>query len=118
MFVCVKRKWSSSRRPFPKVCFLLFEEFLFRCLCFLHAKVETIYTYAESKEEEAKRIAAEKEAARKEQERLEAEKKKEEAANKKYKAPTGKTAKDVVEYAKQFIGNPYVWGGERLTKGV
>lgn len=25
---------------------------------------------------------------------------------------------DLVEYAKQFLGNPYVWGGESLTKGV
>jgi len=24
---------------------------------------------------------------------------------------------DVVEYAKQFLGNPYVWGGTSLTKG-
>ncbi len=25
---------------------------------------------------------------------------------------------DLVQYAKQFIGNPYVWGGTSLTKGV
>ena len=25
---------------------------------------------------------------------------------------------DVVEYAKQFLGNPYVWGGTSLTKGT
>lgn len=25
---------------------------------------------------------------------------------------------DVVEYAKQFLGNPYVWGGTSLTKGA
>lgn len=25
---------------------------------------------------------------------------------------------DVVEYAKQFVGNPYVWGGTSLTKGA
>lgn len=25
---------------------------------------------------------------------------------------------ELVEYAKQFLGNPYVWGGESLTKGV
>ena len=25
---------------------------------------------------------------------------------------------DLVEYAKQFVGNPYVWGGTNLTKGA
>lgn len=25
---------------------------------------------------------------------------------------------DIVEYAKQFLGNPYVWGGTSLTKGT
>ena len=25
---------------------------------------------------------------------------------------------DLVEYAKQFVGNPYVWGGTSLTKGA
>lgn len=25
---------------------------------------------------------------------------------------------DIVEYAKQFLGNPYVWGGTSLTKGA
>lgn len=25
---------------------------------------------------------------------------------------------DIVEYAKQFVGNPYVWGGTSLTKGA
>ncbi len=25
---------------------------------------------------------------------------------------------DLVEYAKQFLGNPYVWGGTSLTKGA
>lgn len=83
-----------------------------------YAKVETIYTYAESKEEEAARIEKEKEEERKAQEKAEAEKKKEEAANKKYKAPAGKSGKDVATYAKQFIGNRYVWGGTSLTKGV
>ena len=30
--------------------------------------------------------------------------------------PEGK-AKDLIEYASQFVGNPYVWGGESLTEG-
>ena len=28
------------------------------------------------------------------------------------------TAVDLIEYAKQFLGNPYVWGGTSLTKGA
>ena len=28
------------------------------------------------------------------------------------------TAVDVIEYAKQFLGNPYVWGGTSLTNGT
>ncbi len=28
------------------------------------------------------------------------------------------TAVDLIEYAKQFLGNPYVWGGTSLTRGA
>lgn len=31
---------------------------------------------------------------------------------------TGIAGKSVVEYAMQFVGNPYVWGGNSLTNGV
>jgi cell wall-associated NlpC family hydrolase len=27
------------------------------------------------------------------------------------------SGQDIVNYAKQFVGNPYVWGGNSLTKG-
>lgn len=33
-------------------------------------------------------------------------------------AVIGKTRKDIVEFALQFIGNPYVWGGTSLTDGA
>ena len=36
----------------------------------------------------------------------------------KYKDPTGKDGQAVIDYALQFVGNKYVWGGESLTKGV
>ena len=65
---------------------------------------EEAFTYAESKEEEEARLAKEAEEARRKAE--------EEA---KEKAGTGQA---VVDYACQFIGNPYVWGGTSLTNGA
>ncbi len=65
---------------------------------------EEVFTYAESKEEEESRIAAEAaEAAARAQEEAAA------------KAGTGQA---IVDYACQFIGNPYVWGGTSLTNGA
>ena len=79
-------------------------------------------------EEEAARLAAE-EAARREAEeaarRAEAARiaeiqrqQREEANRKNYVAPTGGTGQDVVDYAVQFVGNPYVLGGSSLTNGI
>ncbi len=68
------------------------------------AAPEEAFVYAESKEEEAARLQAEaEEAARKLQEEAQA------------KAATGQA---IVDYACQFIGNPYVWGGTSLTNGA
>lgn len=65
---------------------------------------EEVFTYAESKEGEEARIAAEAaEAAARAQEEVAA------------KAGTGQA---IVDYACQFIGNPYVWGGTSLTNGA
>ena len=72
---------------------------------------EQIFDYAESKEEEEARLAKEAEEARKKEE--EERKKAEEEA--KEKAGSGQA---VVDYACQFIGNPYVWGGTSLTNGA
>ncbi len=33
-------------------------------------------------------------------------------------SPSGATGSDVISYATQFIGNPYVWGGTSLTQGT
>lgn len=65
---------------------------------------EEVFTYAESKEAEEARLAKEAEEA--------AAKAQEEAAA---KAGTGQA---IVDYACQFIGNPYVWGGTSLTNGA
>lgn len=72
---------------------------------------EQVFEYAESKEEEEARLKKEAEEARKreEEERKKAEKEAKEAAG---------SGQAVVDYACQFIGNPYVWGGTSLTNGA
>ena len=77
-----------------------------------YVSVDTVYSLAESKEEEAERKAAEKAAAAKKNN------KKNSSSGKKYKAPEGVSGQSVVDYAVQFVGNPYVWGGTSLTKGA
>lgn len=62
------------------------------------------FSYAESKEEEAARLA--EEAAKAEEEAKAAE------------AETVGNGQAVVDYAMQFVGNPYVWGGTSLTNGA
>ena len=49
----------------------------------------------------------------------EEEKRKQEEANKKpvYSGGKNVTGQMVVDYAMQFVGNPYVWGGDSLTNG-
>ena len=61
-------------------------------------------------------IKIQEEIIRKEQEEI---RKKQEQANKKPTYPGGKNVKGdvLVSYARQFVGNPYVWGGNSLTKG-
>ena len=62
------------------------------------------FSYAESKEEEAARLA--EEAAKAEEEAKAAE------------AETVGNGQAGVDYAMQFVGNPYVWGGTSLTNGA
>ena len=64
------------------------------------------FSYAESREEEARLAAEAEEAARKAEEEAQAVR---EAAG---------SGQAVVDYACQFIGNPYVWGGTSLTNGA
>lgn len=59
------------------------------------------FTYAETKEEEALRLAKEAEEAEKAVQKANAQK-----------------GQAVVDYAMQFVGNPYVWGGTSLTNGA
>ncbi len=68
--------------------------------------------------EEARRAAEAAEAARKEAE----EAKKEQSSNNKYNSAEsyGNSSKgqQIANYALQFVGNPYVWGGTSLTNGA
>ena len=117
-----------------------------------YVSLDTEFTYAESKEEEAARLAKEEadrkaaaEAAAKEEAKKNAasesnksskasnESKKSEAAEEtadeessssdssseeSYSAPSGSNGQAVVDYACQFVGNPYVYGGSSLTNGT
>lgn len=70
--------------------------------------IDSSFSVGETREEEEARLAAE-EAKRiaEEQARIEAE-----------KAAKRAQGQSVVDYAMQFIGNPYVWGGTSLTNGA
>ena len=70
-----------------------------------YVEPETGFSYGETREEEEERIREE------EQNRLQ------EAAG----VPvndSGVSGQDIIEYACQFVGNPYVWGGTSLTDGA
>ena len=91
-----------------------------------YVTLSTEFVKAESIEEERARLEKEEAARRAAQE----------AANKKmasnkassssqttdggktYQNPTGRSGSDVVKFAMQFVGNPYVYGGTSLTNGA
>lgn len=91
-----------------------------------YVTLSTVFVKAESIEEERARLEKEEAARRAAQE----------AANKKmasnkassssqttdggktYQNPTGSSGSDVVKFAMQFVGNPYVYGGTSLTNGA
>lgn len=91
-----------------------------------YVSLSTDFVQAESKEEEAARLAKE------EAERLaaaaaaESARKKEAAqaaqdsgsSEASYSAPTSSNGQAVANYACQFVGNPYVYGGSSLTNGT
>ena len=112
-----------------------------------YVTLNTEFTYAESKEEEAARLAkeeAERQAAAEAAKKAEEAKKAQEAkaaakaakkaakssesssssssskssSEKSYSAPSGSNGQAVVNYASQFVGNPYVYGGSSLTNGT
>ena len=99
-----------------------------------YVEVWTDFVTAESKEEEEARLKKEEEARKKAAAAAEAARKKAEAeAAKKAEAaaaannnsasttttaPANSNGQAVVDYACQFVGNPYVYGGSSLTNGT
>lgn len=91
-----------------------------------YVTLSTEFVKAESIAEEKARLAKEEEARK--AARAAAKKKtaenaasgggKSESGGKTYANPTGSTGADVVQFAKQFVGNPYVYGGTSLTNGA
>ena len=90
-----------------------------------YVTLSTEFVKAESIEEEKARLAKE-EAARQAAREAANKKTKENASSsggttsggKTYASPTGSSGSDVVKFAMQFVGNPYVYGGTSLTNGA
>ena len=90
-----------------------------------YVTLSTEFVKAESVAEENARLAREEEernaakaAAKKKAAENAASGGKSEEGGKTYANPTGSTGADVVQFAKQFVGNPYVYGGTSLTNGA
>ena len=88
-----------------------------------YVTLSTEYIHAESKEEEAARLAKE-EAERKAAAAAAAKKNSSSSSssssssNQSYSAPSGSDGQAVANYACQFVGNPYKYGGTSLTDGA
>lgn len=89
-----------------------------------YVKLWTDFVTAESKEEEEARLAKEAEERRKAARAAEAATQKAASSSgssestTSYSAPSGSNGQAVVNYACQFVGNPYVYGGSSLTNGT
>ena len=83
-----------------------------------YVTLNTEFTYAESKEEEAKVAAKAAKKAAKSSESSSSSSSSKSSSEKSYSAPSGSNGQAVVNYASQFVGNPYVYGGSSLTNGT
>ena len=91
-----------------------------------YVELWTEFVTAESKEEEAARLKKEEEARRKAAAAAEAARRKKEkeaaeaagSSNAGYSSAGSSNGQAVVDYACQFVGNPYVYGGTSLTEGA
>lgn len=77
-----------------------------------YVETDSGFSYGETREEEEQRIREE------EQQRQEEEQSQSQEANSISVNRTGVTGQAVIDFACQFIGNPYVWGGTSLTDGA
>ena len=89
-----------------------------------YVTLSTEFVKAESIEEERARLAKE-EAARQAAKEAASKKAAQSSSSgsstsggKTYTPPTGSSGADVVQFAMQFVGNPYVYGGTSLTNGA
>ena len=90
-----------------------------------YVTLSTEFVKAESIEEEKARLAKEaaatqaaKEAASKKAAENSSSSGSSTSGGKTYASPTGSSGDDVVKFALQFVGNPYVYGGTSLTNGA
>ncbi len=85
-----------------------------------YVTLRTEFVQAESKAEEEARLEKERQERERAQEAARAAAKKNIQTEITYVSSEGGTemGRDVVEYALQFVGNPYVWGGTSLTDGT
>ena len=87
-----------------------------------YVSLSTEFVKAESKEEEKARLekeAAERRAAQEAAAKATAKRSSSSSSDTVYVTGSGsELGKSVAEYACQFVGNPYVWGGTSLTNGA
>ena len=83
-----------------------------------YVELHTEFKEAESKEEEKARLEKEAEERRRANAAAAASKKKKSKTTTYVATGDSEIGKDVANYALQFVGNPYVYGGTSLTKGA
>lgn len=86
-------------------------------VCGEYVTINETFSNAESREEE-KRLAEEEAARMEEEAERKAQEQQEASVAASSTLSNASSGQAVIEYACQFIGNPYVWGGTSLTEGA
>lgn len=87
-------------------------------VCGEYITIQEVFSYAESRDEEEERLAEEEAARIEEEAEIKAQEQQEASVAASYALSNGSSGQAVIEFACQFIGNPYVWGGTSLTEGA